>query len=435
MTRLASDPVNSASPRLCVIGLNHRTAPITLREKLHFDGNATRTALGELLQQHIFTEACILSTCNRVEIYGLYHGSDAVAAVCQFLSGKHHLPSETISPHLYYYDDLSAIHHGFRVTSSLDSLVLGEPQISGQVKDAYRLAMEADTLGFYLSKYFNRAFFVGKRVRSETRIGAGAVSVGYAACELGRQIFGTLEGRRVLIIGAGEMGERIAEHLVAQNLSKLLIANRSADRAHALKERFGGEVIPLDQCLPLVHEVDIVMSSISVDDPLWKAKDLEPFLKDRDRPLFIIDVAVPRSLDSGLNALNMVYLYNIDDLEKAIARNQEERQEEARKAELIIEEEAQAFHKTMDDNAIAPTISSLSQKLHDIKDHELARTFKRLQHLSPEDRDAFNRCADAMINKILHMPILQLKTHHKTASEGSKVRHFIETLSALFNLD
>ena len=435
------DTTLDGTQTLWVIGLNHRTAPVHIREKLHYDASRVKHALHQLVEDAILTEALILSTCNRVEIYGIAPTEiSPPVALSAFLAQTHDLAIDDLAPHLYHHCGLSAIHHGFRVAASLDSLVLGEPQITGQAKDAYRLALESETLGFHLSKFWNRAFFVSKKVRTETRIGAGAVSVGYAACELGRQIFGSLAGKTVLLMGAGEIGERIVEHLTCQEIGGLWIGNRNLERANALQTRFGGDVIPLSDCIDKLDDVDIVMSSLGIETYFWRKDDLAARLKPRNRPLFMIDVSVPRSLDPGLSEIENVYLYNIDDLQAAIARNTGGREEEARKATRIVEACAQAYYQEVYCNDIAPTISQLSQKLHEIKQHELDKTFRKHPDILPEMQEAVTRCASAIVNKILHAPILQLKTHHAddaqaTPAEGSRVKHLIETLSALFNLD
>lgn len=421
------------TPEILVIGLNHRTAPVELRERFHLDHSQTLTTLQAFKKNDLLDEALIVSTCNRLEIYAVsQHPKTAERDLYRYLATHHHLSEEDLYAHTYVHRGISAIHHGLRVIGSLDSLVLGEPQIVGQMKDAYHHALEHESLGFYLNKFFTHAFYTAKRMRSETQIGQGAVSVGYAACELGRQIFGDLKNRNALVIGAGEIGERIVEHLATQALGEIFIANRSLERAHALQTRFGGTVIPFSDIHAYLGRVDIVMSSIAVDQPILSKRDVEPKLKERNSPLFLIDVAVPRSLDPDLNSVSSVYLFNIDDLEKAISENKKSRMEEAEKAERIAEQEAEALYLSLFGDTVTPTISSLSQKLHAIKARELERTFKKNPHLPLETQEILARCADAIVNKILHDPILKLRNG---PAQDSKVKSLLESISALFNLE
>lgn len=418
---------------LMIVGTNHRTAPLSVRERLHFEKERAVHAARALREHAILDEALVLSTCNRLEIYGASRNpAEAGEKIQQFLAREHRFSPDELRPYTYRHSGLTAIQHGFRVVSSLDSLVVGEPQITGQVKDAYRLAAEGKTLGRTLKHFFNRAFYVAKKIRSETQIGSGAVSVGHAAVSLGKQIFGSLAGKRVLLMGAGEIGERMLEQVANQDLGGLWIANRGTERALELQSRFGGTVIPLSDCSSILEKLDIVLSSLAVSSPFWSKKEIDPFLSSRTEPLFMIDVSVPRSIDPLLNRLEKVYLYNIDDLDAVIFHNQEERLCEARKAESVIREEAEALYREGLDLTLAPTISSLSQKLHEIKDRELEKTLKRYPELPDEAREAFGRCADAIVNKILHMPILHLKAQK---DEESKLKHMIDSVSSLFNLD
>ncbi len=425
---------------LLVLGFNYRDTPVELRERLYFKEEEAKAAMQTLCSRDKIAESLILSTCNRVEIYTATPSpQDAETILFSTLSEVRGIDADHLHRMAYRYAGLAAVQHSMRVTSSLDSLVVGEPQITGQVKSAFRLAETAGTLGPCLKRLFTTAFGVAKQIRTETEIGRGAVSVGYAACELAKEIFGNLSEKRVLVLGAGEMGESILSHLVSQKLSRLAIANRSPDRAKDLQSRFGGEILSLSESVDTLcgdRAIDIAIASLTTDKPIWTYDEIHEKAKLRKNPLFIIDVSVPRAIDPKIHTIPGVYLYNIDDLERVVSQNAVARRAEAESAERLAETAALSLYRAMTDCHIAPTIASLSQKFHAIKDQELQKTLRKNSSLGPDVEEALRRCADSIVNKILHEPILELRENQaKHPEDHSKLRHLIDTLSALFKLE
>ncbi len=419
-----------------VLGLNHRTASVSIREQLALGEARLGEALASVVGNEDLREAVILSTCNRVEIYAsARHPARALPAAWGILERVCDLGERSFDrfrPHLYELRDEAAVKHLFRVASSLDSMVVGEPQILGQLKTAYAAASEAGAVGQYLGRGMTRAFSAAKRVRTETKIAESGVSVSYVAAQLAQKIFGSLAGKSVLLVGAGEMAELAARHLSAQGATRTTIANRSLDRAQALAATLGGTARPLEALPELLIEADIVITSTGAREPILHRKSLAGIMRARKyRPLFLIDIAVPRDVEPSAGELDNVYLYDVDDLEQVVAANLATRQKEAQVAEAIVQEEVASFMRWVDQSNVTPTITAMRQKAVEIKDAELERTLGKLEHLSERDRQLIAQMAHSLTNKLLHSPTVMLK---RKASEGIATRDVVELIHDLFEL-
>jgi glutamyl-tRNA reductase len=418
------------NPRILLMGLNHQTAPVALRECLAFSPEETETALEALIHRPCIREALLLSTCNRVEV--LVTCDDPARAIADlegFISDFKHLPIDEFRSSLYRYVDNDAVRHLFRVASSLDSMVVGEPQILGQIKAAYGAAIHRRASGVILNRLLHRTFFVAKRIRTETGIGDHAVSISYAAIELARKIFGSLEGRRVLLIGAGEMAELAVEHLIRHRAGEILVANRTFAHGVSLAQRFGGQAIRFEEVEARLATVDIIISSTGAPGFVVVPAQVSAVLRHRrNRPLFFIDIAVPRDIDPRVNRLSNVYVYDIDDLKGVVEENVQDRQQEALKAERIIDEAVLRFSQWRQSLEVVPTIVALHRKLELIADAEIKKT---LQGSKPPDEAALKRMATAMINKFLHDPTQILKGD---GHRGNR-QELLGLLQRLFHLD
>jgi glutamyl-tRNA reductase len=372
--------------KLFITGLNHRTAPVEVRERLAFEETALPLALGKLKQRPGLLEGMILSTCNRVEVtVAAEEKADAEATVEHFLADSRSVERSWVSPYLYRHDGQDAVRHLFRVASSLDSMVVGEPQILGQLKNAYALAKECGAISGFLDLVMTRAFNVAKRVRSETDIGENAVSVSYAAVELAREIFGSLAGKRVLLIGAGKMAESAARHLRRSGVSDILVANRTRARADALAEEFQGRAIDYQNFLQSMPDVDILLASSGAQDYILTREEMRGVIgRRRNRPMFLIDIAVPRNIEPSVNELDNVFLYDIDDLEKVVSTNMQGRIEVAAQAEDIIREEVERMMARLKTRQVAPTIVSLQEQLEQTRAAEIERMRAKLGKLTPQ---------------------------------------------------
>ena len=418
---------------IVVVGLSHKVTPVELRERLYFPETALEEPLEKLAHYTEGGDRVILSTCNRVEVYGyiqhLAHGSTRLR---QFLSDYHGIPLEEIEPYLYTYHGAAALRHLFRVVSSLDSLVVGEPQITAQVKEAFAIARRAQATGSVFNQVFERAFAVAKRVRTETRIGEQAVSVSYAAVALAKKIFQDLNAKTVLIIGAGEMSELTARHLISQGVKNLLVANRTLDRARELAERLQGQGVPLGELSGYLHHADIVVTSTGAPAPIISKADVQNALRLRkNRPMFFIDIAVPRDIDATVNDLDNVYLYDIDDLQLVVQENLRARQREAALGEMIIEREVEDVLRWFDEQQIVPAVIRLRRKAEAIRNQELAKLFAKSGAFSDAEREAIEAMASSIINKLLHTPIVRLKQESQSKA-GSR---YLQALRDLFSLD
>jgi glutamyl-tRNA reductase len=393
---------------LALVGLSHKTAPVEIRERLAFPSDALQTALTALVGRQEVNEAMILSTCNRVEVMVAETSDDE--RIRQFLCEFHQIPHDAVSKHLYSFRNVDAIRHVFRVTSSLDSMVVGEPQILGQVKEAYRIASDAGTVGAHLSALMNRAFAVAKKVRSETGISQSAVSVSYAAVELARKIFGDLSGKTVMIIGASKMGELAAKHLKRNGVSSVLVTNRTFERAVELAKIFEGAAVPFEHFTDHMVGADIVITSTGAPHFIIPKSLAEQVIHRRkNKPMFFIDIAVPRDIDPAVNEIDNAFLYDIDDLQQVIDANLKERLKEAMRAEEIIDNEVQAFCMKMQTREVVPTIVELRDSLEKLRRDEIERNRRHLKDLSPEQQAAVDQITKSIVNKILHPPIEQLK--------------------------
>ncbi len=396
--------------RILLLGVNHKNTPLEVREKLALSSGYEEPlqALGKI---EGLREYYLLSTCNRVEILvSIHDDAEVEEALARFLFGDGFSP-EQYNKYLYYHYNEEAIHHLFMVAASLDSMIVGEAQILGQLKEAYRWSAEQKCTGPILNRLLHKAFSVAKRVRSETRIGSSAVSISYAAIELARKIFGSLENKRVLLIGAGEMAELAAEHLVGNGAKDVVVANRTLERALDLAKRFNGRAVGLDELFEQLEQVDIIVSSTGAPGVILYKDDVKPLMRNRmNKPLFFIDIAVPRDLDPALNDLDNVYLYDIDDLHNVVELNKAERDKEAIKASRIVDEEALKFKDWLAGLAVIPTIAALRKKGNLVSQMELERTLPRLKNLTPKERKSVEKMAAAIVSRLLHDPVLFLKS-------------------------
>jgi glutamyl-tRNA reductase len=418
--------------QIVLVGLSHRTAPVEVREQVAFANGRLEPALRDLLALPGLTEGVILSTCNRVEVVAC--GGDPsglVTSIPDFLSQIHALPEPSLAAHLYTLTGRDAVRHLFRVAASLDSMVVGEPQILGQMKEQYQAAVVAGAAGRVLHRAFHKAFSVAKRIRSETGIAERAVSVGSAACDLARGIFDTMHDKTALLLGAGAMGEITARQLQAHGVSSLLVANRTFDRAVELARELGGVPVPLDQMSRYLPLADLVIGAAGGDAFLLDGPLVDEAMHERRRrPMFLIDLAVPRSIDPTVNDQDGVYLYDIDDLEGVIADNRGARAREAVKAEAMVDDEVDAFWTWLEGLDAVPTIVALRQKLEAIRRRELERHQAALAALDPAERAAVERVTTAIVNKILHAPVTALR--RQIAEDDAAA---LEAARRLFRLD
>jgi len=412
---------------IVLIGINHKTAPVEVRELLAFSESALADGLRSLVDGEILREGLIVSTCNRVEVVTATAAAQmdqGAERIRDFLSHSRSLPPESFSPHLYQHVDDQAVRHLFRVASSLDSMVVGEPQVLGQVRRAYSQALEAGTAGRILNRLVHHAFHVAKRVRAETGIAASAVSISYMAVELGKKIFGSLQGRSVLLIGAGEMAELSARHLINAGASRVLVTNRTKEAADRLATQVGGESISFGALAERLAEADIVICSTGADQYVVTAEMAQAALaRRRNAPAFFIDVSVPRNVDPAIGSLPNLFVFDIDDLESVISSNIREREHEAQRAELIVDSEVMQFQQALRALDIGPTLSALRNKLQDIARSELDRQRSRLGQLSPEQEKAVESLLLATVNKISHPVLNQMR---RTAGDNESIRTWRE---------
>ena len=417
---------------IVVVGLSHHTAPVEIRERLAFAPTAMEKPLRQMLELPAIAEALIVSTCNRVELYAATKDPDtATATLRRFLSDYHAVPLEEIEQHLYDHQGEAVIRHLFRVASSLDSMIIGEPQILGQIKTAYGYAMEFKTAGLILNRFLHKAFSVAKRVRTETGIASSAVSVSFAAVELARKIFDRLDDKAVMIIGAGEMCELAARHFVSNGVTRVLVTNRTFERAEKLAAEFQGRAVPFEQFTDHLATVDIILTSTGAPTFILGQKQMEDILRRRkNRPMFLIDIAVPRDVDPKVNQLDNIYLYDVDDLQGVVQANLKERQKEAHRAEAIVGEEIGQFHLWLANLEVKPTIVALRKRFEEICAQELAKTFSNHKDLTDQQRQGIETMANAIVNKVLHRPIAVLK---RTQNESSG-EDYVDAVRQLFDL-
>ena len=404
---------------ILLVGVNHKTAPVEIRERLAFNDEACSEGLRRLVDGEVVREGLIVSTCNRVEILSATSSESiefSAGQLTNFLDSTGRLPSGFLDQHLYRHVDEDAIRHLFRVASSLDSMVLGEPQVLGQVRHAYSLAVEAGTAGRVLNRLVHHTFRVAKRVRTETGIAANAVSISYMAVELGKKIFDSLKGCTVLLIGAGEMAELSARHLVNAGASRVIIANRSEESARRVAEQFGASSVSLDSMDQHLAEADVVICSTGAPTyVLTEERTRKAVERRRNRPTCLIDISVPRNIDPAVGNVPNVFLFDIDDLESVISSNIREREREAERAELIVQSEVMQFQQTLRLMDVGPSIGALREKLQDVARAEMARQRKRLGPLTKEQEAAIESLLMSTVNKISHPILNQMRRFYETS--------------------
>lgn len=419
--------------KLVLTGLNHRTAPVETRERLAFAEDALPGALSELLAQPGIEEALVVSTCNRVEVAVSADDSlDAPAVLGRFLASSRGLPLESFRSLLYHYQDREAIRHLFRVAASLDSMVVGEPQILGQLKAAYAAAKAQGALASLLDGILTRAFNVAKRVRTETGIGESGVSVSWAAVELAREIFGSLADKKVLLVGAGKVSQLAARRLHRAGVRQILVTNRTLERARELAAEFQGAIVEYERFQAALPGVDIVITSSAAPGYLLRKGDMRRVMETRrGRPMFLIDIAVPRNVEPAVNDLEGVFLYDIDDLEKVVQANLGERRKRAELAEQIVAEEVERMAARLRAREVTPTIVSLQVQLEQIRAAELERLRGKFGPLTEQQEEALEALTRGIVNKIAHGPISELR---RQAGQPGGL-HLIDALRKAFRLE
>jgi len=404
---------------ILLVGVNHKTAPVEIRERLAFNDAACADGLRRLVDGEIVREGLIVSTCNRVEILGATSAEQLEFGAGQlknFLDTSGHLPAGFLDQHLYRHTDEDAVRHLFRVASSLDSMVIGEPQVLGQVRHAYSLAVEAGTAGRVLNRLVHHTFRVAKRVRNETGIAANAVSISYMAVELGKKIFDSLKGGTVMLIGAGEMAELSARHLVNAGVSRVVIANRTEEAACHIANELGGISVSLDRMDQYLAEADVVICSTGAPNyVLTEERTRKALERRRNRPTCLIDISVPRNIDPAVGNVPNVFLFDIDDLESVITSNIREREREAERAELIVQSEVMQFQQTLRLMDVGPSIGALREKFQDVARAEMARQRKRLGPLTKEQETAIESLLMSTVNKISHPILNQMRRFYETS--------------------
>jgi len=412
-----------------LIGVNHKTAPVEVRERLAIPESRLPEALRIFTQHPGVQEGLILSTCNRVEL--LARTQNGGADLRGFLGSFFNMERSLIDPHLYEYREKDAVKHVFRVTSSLDSMVIGEAQILGQVKEAYATARAVGAVNSQLDQLLTRAFAVAKRVRTETAVGSSAVSVASVAVELAKKIFGSLNGKHVYLVGAGKMTELAARHLLAHGAASIFVANRTYDRAIRLAQKFNGQAIEFSRLYETCDRADIVITSTGAPHAIFRREHGELFLSRRkNRPMFFIDIAVPRDVDAEMNKVDGIFVYDIDDLQQAIASHVADRKKEAERADDIINTEVERFQARIQSLDVVPTIVSLQDHLETIRQAEIDRVRGRLGTISAEQELAIETLTRGIVNKIMHTPISALKT----AARDPEATTVIDLVRRLFNL-
>ena len=420
--------------RYQLIGVNHKSAPLEVREKLAISESRLTDCCRDLTAYPGIEEGMIISTCNRVEM--ITHTTNGSADLRGFLHDHFQLKPEDLDAHLYEFREKDAVRHVFRVASSLDSMVVGEAQILGQVKEAYATARAVGAVRGQLDQLFTRAFAVAKRVRTETAVGSSSVSIASVAVELAKKIFGTLQGKNVFIVGAGKMSELAARHLMAHGCASIFVANRTYERAIGLAQRFNGQAIKFEDLYNSCDKADIVITSTGSPHAIFRREHGEQFLARRkNKPMFFIDIAVPRDVSPEMAKLDGIFAYDIDDLQQAVSSHVADRRKEAELAEAIISSEVENFKARFEARLhtldVVPTIVSLQDHLETIRQAEIDRVRGRMGALTPEQEMAVEALTRGIINKVMHTPITTLKT----AARESEATTVIDVVRRLFNLD
>lgn len=419
---------------LTLIGINHKTAPVAVRERLAIPDSRLAEATRILAQHPGISEAMVLSTCNRVEL--LVSSAAADPDLQSFVREYFHLDTSSVAPSLYVYKGEDAVRHIFRVAASLDSMVVGEPQILGQVKEAYAIGRSVGAVHSSMDALLTRAFAVAKRVRTETQVGSSAVSIASVAVDLAKKIFGSLEGKTVYVVGAGKMSELAARHLMAHGAATIFVANRTHERAIKLAARFKGTAIRFDDLYNSAADADIIITSTGAPHAIFRREHAEKFLHQRkNRPIFFIDIAVPRDVSPELNQMDGIFVYDIDDLQSVVASHVSDRQREAERAEQIVEQEVRRFAERAQTLQAVPTIVSLQEHVETIRQAEIDKVRGRLGQLTPEQELAVESMTRGIVNKILHTPITTLKSAAREQEKGGEFTTLLELVRRLFNLN
>jgi glutamyl-tRNA reductase len=413
-----------------VIGVNHQTAPVEVREQFAISEARLPEAVKSLATYPGIEEGMIVSTCNRVEM--LARTTNGSADLQGFLRQLYGFDPEPYRKYLYEYRSRDAVRHIFRVASSLDSMIVGEPQILGQVKEAYATARAVGAVNSQLDALLTRSFAVAKRVRNETAVATSAVSIASVAVDLAKKIFGNLQGTSVYLVGAGKMCELAARHLLAHGATQIYVANRTFERAAALAKKFNGTAVPFERLYETVPNADIVISSTGAPHAIFRKEHGERFLSQRrNRPMFFIDIAVPRDIDPELNKLDGIFVYDIDDLQQVVSSHIADRRTEADRAEAIVQLEVDKFESRLQTLDVVPTIVSLQEHLETVRQAEIDRVRGRLGTLSPEQELAVEALSRGIINKIMHTPITTLKSAARESSEATTVVDLVRKLFGL----
>jgi glutamyl-tRNA reductase len=422
-----------SGPNLVLVGVNHKTTPVEIREKLAFNQAKLEASLEELVSSPEIIENIILSTCNRVEIYARVENTDRGIQLLQdFICDYHSISRGNLDQYFYSCCDNQAVEHLFRVSSSLDSMILGEAQILGQVKDAYSTARSFSSTGMVLNQLFEKAFNVAKKVREETGISERGVSISSAAVELAKKIFEDLENHSVMLVGTGEMAELAAKHLISYGVKTVYVASRTYERAAALAQTLNGCALGFEEFKEEIHKADIIITSTaSPTFIIQKAMMEKAIQKRKNKPIFLIDIAVPRDIAPEVNELENVYLYDIDDLQNVVNANVEERQKEAENAMEIVKHEVTKFNNWFSTLDAVPTIVEMRNRAEDMRKIEVEKNLKTMDHLSSDDKESIHLLTQSIVNKILHKPTINLKK--KTQSQDGHV--YLKAIRHLFHLD
>lgn len=423
----------TSGPNLVLVGVNHKTTPVEIREKLAFNQAKIEASLEELVSSPEIIENIILSTCNRVEIYARVENTDRGIQLLQdFICDYHSISRGNLDQYFYSFCDNQAVEHLFRVSSSLDSMVLGEAQILGQVKDAYSTARSFSSTGMVLNQLFEKAFNVAKKVREETGISERGVSISSAAVELAKKIFEDLENHSVMLVGTGEMAELAAKHLISYGVKTVYVASRTYERAAALAQTLNGCALDFEAFKEEMHKADIIITSTAAPTFIIQKEMMEKAIQKRkNKPIFLIDIAVPRDIAPEVNELENVYLYDIDDLQNVVNANMEERQKEAENAMDIIKHEVTKFNNWFSTLDAVPTIVEMRNRAEGMRKIEVEKNLKNMDHLSTNDKESIHLLTQSIVNKILHKPTINLKK--KTQSQDGHI--YLKAIRHLFHLD
>jgi glutamyl-tRNA reductase len=423
----------TSGPNLVLVGVNHKTTPVEIREKLAFNQSKLEASLEELVSSPEIIENIILSTCNRVEIYARVENTDRGIQLLQdFICDYHSISRGNLDQYFYSCCDNQAVEHLFRVSSSLDSMVLGEAQILGQVKDAYSTARSFSSTGMVLNQLFEKAFNVAKKVREETGISERGVSISSAAVELAKKIFEDLESHSVMLVGTGEMAELAAKHLISYGVKTVYVASRTYERAAALAKTLNGCALDFEAFKEEIYKADIIITSTAAPKFIIQKEIMEKAIQKRkNKPIFLIDIAVPRDIAPEVNELENVYLYDIDDLQNVVNANMEERQKEAENAMEIVKHEVTKFNNWFSTLDAVPTIIEMRNRAENMRKIEVEKNLKTMDHLSSEDKESIHHLTQSIVNKILHKPTINLKK--KTQSQDGHI--YLKAIRHLFHLD